>query len=110
MDLPMTGLTDWMREQIDKHNVPNTQMAWWFEEGDKHKKRRIVDLKRKVWINNPKVILNHPDTSDSLKQLQTQYVIVTFDKANKNVIFVCKTFHMKTLLEKLGLQTGFSKT
>ena len=24
MELTITGLTEWMREQIDKHKVPNT--------------------------------------------------------------------------------------
>ena len=48
MGLTMTELTEWMREQIDKHKIPNTQIALWLEEVKKHVKRRIVDLKRKV--------------------------------------------------------------
>ena len=98
MELTMIGLMEWMREQIHKHKhkISNTQMALWFEEVEKHVKRRIVDLKTKVQINNPKVILNNPVTSDYLKQFQTQYVIVPIDKAN-NIAFVCKTFSTQTL-------------
>ena len=86
----MIGLTEWMREQIDKHKVPNIQMALWLEEVEKHVKRRIVDLKRKVRINYTKVILNNLETSNYLKLLQTQYlIIVPMDKAKNNIVFVC---------------------
>ena len=40
----MIGLTEWIREQNDKHKAPNTQMALWLEEIEKHVKI-IVDLK-----------------------------------------------------------------
>ena len=46
---------------------------------EEHVKRRVVDLKRKVGIANPKVILNNLETHNYLKQLQTQYVIVPID-------------------------------
>ena len=61
-------------------------------------------------IKNPKVVLNNLETRDYLKQLQTQNVIVPINKANNNIAFVCKTFHIQTLFEELGLQNRFPKT
>ena len=48
MELTMIGLKEWMREQIDEHREPNTQMALCLEEVEKHVKKRTVDLRRKV--------------------------------------------------------------
>ena len=62
----MDERTNWWTQ-----NTKNTQVALWLEVVEKHVKRRIVDSKRKVWINNTKVILNNPETRDYLKRLQT---------------------------------------
>ena len=35
------------------------------------------------------------------KDLQSKYVIVPADKAGNNIIFVCKYFYIKTLLDEL---------
>ena len=39
------------------------------------------------------------------KDLHSKYVIVPADKAGNNIIFVCKYFYIKTLMEELGIDS-----
>ena len=39
------------------------------------------------------------------KDLHSKYVIVPADKAGNNIIFVCKYFYIKTLMDELGIES-----
>ena len=39
------------------------------------------------------------------KDLHSKYVIVPADKAGNNIIFVCKYFYIKTLMDELGIDS-----
>ena len=39
------------------------------------------------------------------KDVHSKYVIVPADKAGNNIIFVCKYFYIKTLMDELGIDS-----
>ena len=41
-----------------------------------------------------------------LNELRGKYVLVPADKAGNNIIFVCKYFYIRTLMEELGITSG----
>ena len=48
-------------------------------------------------------VINHPDVKDTLHKLIANYVLVLADKAANNVIVVCKTYFIDTLVKELGI-------
>ena len=57
----------------------------------KKTRREICRFEKKsFWIDDPKIVLDNPETRDYLKLLQTQYVIVPIGNANNDVAFVWK--------------------
>ena len=65
---------------------------------------RISSLKEK--IRSPKQkILNDPDVKDTLRRLHGAFVLVPADKASKNVIVLCKKYHIEILIKELGINT-----
>ena len=58
---------------------------------------RISDLNGH--FKSPKCkVLNQPDVKDNLQKLHANYVLVPTDKAAKNVIVVCKKYHIDSLV------------
>ena len=65
---------------------------------------RVSSLKEKIRSPIQK-ILNDPDVKDNLRRLHDDSVLVLADKAANNVIFVCKKYHIETLIKELGINT-----
>ena len=65
----------------------------------------ISSLKEKIQSPKQK-ILNDPDVKDTLRRLHDDFVLVPADKAANNVIFVCKKYHIETLIKELGINTA----
>ena len=63
---------------------------------------RISDLKGHVKSLKCKV-LDQPDVKDTLHKLHANYVLVPADKAANNVINVCKSYSVDTLVKELGI-------
>ena len=51
-------------------------------------------------------ILEDPHIKTYLTELQSKYVLVPADKAGNNIIFVCKYYYIRTLMEELGINSG----
>ena len=51
-------------------------------------------------------ILEDPHIKTYLTELQSKYVLVPADKADNNIIFVCKYYYIRTLMEELGIDSG----
>ncbi len=66
---------------------------------------RINTLQRHELRATPK-ILENSHVKAYLKELHDKYVLVPADKAGNNIIFVCKQFYIRTLMEELGLISG----
>ena len=59
-------------------------------------------LKFERHFKSPKCkVLDQPDVKDTLHKLQTNYVLVSADKAANNVIIVCKKYCIDTLVKEL---------
>ena len=53
-------------------------------------------------------ILDDPHIKSYLTELQNKYVLVHADKAGNNIIFVCKYYYIRTLMEELGINSGMN--
>ena len=53
-------------------------------------------------------MLEDPHIKIYLTELQSKYVLVPADKAGNNIIFVCKYYYIRTLMEELGINSGMS--
>ena len=51
-------------------------------------------------------ILEDPHIKTYLAELQSKYVLVPADKAGNNIIFVCKYYYIRTLMEELGIKNN----
>ena len=51
-------------------------------------------------------ILEDSHIKTYLTELQSKYVLVPADKAGNNIIFVCKYYYIRTLMEELGINSG----
>ena len=64
---------------------------------------RIKNLKHRNFAPCQK-ILEDPHIKTYLTELQNKYVLVPADKAG-NIIFVCKYYYIRTLMEELGINS-----
>ena len=53
-------------------------------------------------------MLEDPHIKIYLTELQSKYVLVPADKAGNNIIFVCKYYYIRTLMEELGINSGMN--
>ena len=67
--------------------------------------KRIKDLRHRNFAPCHK-ILEDPDIKTYLTELQRKYVLVPANKAGNNIIFVCKYYYIRTLMEELGINSG----
>ena len=51
-------------------------------------------------------ILEDSHIKTYLTELQSKYILVPADKAANNIIFVCKYYYIRTLMEELGINSG----
>ena len=64
---------------------------------------RISNLKGHFKSPNCKVLDQPDDVKDTLRKLHANYVLVPADKADSNVIIVCKKYYIDTLAKGLGI-------
>ena len=90
--------TNWSkREQVDLK---------YLSEWKDHMKELVTDpiSNLKGHFKSPKCeVLDQLDVKDTLRKLQTNYVLVPADKAANDVIIVCKKFYIDTLVKELGI-------
>ena len=67
--------------------------------------KRINSLQRRKFSVGPKV-LEDSHAKAYLTELHEKYVLVPADKAGNNIIFVCKYYYVKTLMEELGINSS----
>ena len=85
------------REQVDLRDLSE-----WKDHLKELATDRISNLKGH--FKSPKCkVLDQPDVKDTLHKLQTNYVLVSADKAANNVIIVCKKYCIDTLGKELGI-------
>ena len=64
---------------------------------------RISNLKGHFKSPNCKVLDQPDDVKDTLRKLHANHVLVPADKADSNVIIVCKKYYIDTLAKELGI-------
>ena len=63
--------------------------------------RKIDILSKKNWKYAKQPRLSDPQVSHGLKRLHERFVLIPADKAEKNVIIVCKTYYIMVLVKEL---------
>ena len=62
-----------------------------------------INLFKKTKVKKFMQVLKDKHLVSYFKDLHSKYVIVPADKAGNNIIFVCKYFYIKTLMDELVL-------
>ena len=65
---------------------------------------RISGLKGKFKLPNQK-ILNDRSVKDCLRRLHEHVALAPADKAANNIIVICKTYYIETLIKELGINS-----
>ena len=50
-------------------------------------------------------VFDDPDVAAELAEIHEKFVDVPANKASNNIVFVCKTHHINSLMEELGMST-----
>ena len=97
--------TDIYAERWAKREQDNLKyLSKWKEKLKEFVTDRISGLKGKFKRPNQK-ILNDPELKDCLSKLHQDLVLVPADKAVNNLIVICKTHHIDTLIKELEINS-----
>ena len=86
MDVEVDTLSEWVKSVMSLIN------------------RRVSVLSRTVSRRHESVF-DDPDVAAELAEIHEEFVVVPADKASNNIVFVCKTHYINSLMEELGLST-----
>ena len=100
----MDSVEDYARRWAKHEEVDLDTLSEWIKGVRSMLKSRIRKLKGTMRTNFPSVFSN-PEVTSELQRLHDQFVLVPADKASNNIVFVCKAYYYKCLLEELGFNT-----
>ena len=69
--------------------------------------KRMKVLNRSMSVNATSVFKD-PDVAKTLSTIHDKYVVVPADKAQNNIVFVCKTFYIQCLLSEVPVENNRS--
>ena len=65
--------------------------------------KKIQILSNKISSKFRKSLLLQKNLLNTLNDIHNQFVVITIDKANENVAFICQRFYALVQLKELGL-------
>ena len=71
---------------------------------------KINHLKSSVKPKAVKPVLKNDVSLSCLEKLQQQFVLVPIDKASNNIVFICKYFYIRRILDEVGVTSLPSNT
>ena len=101
----LTAIDDYARNWSKREGYHVSALEEWSETVKLISSNRIQNLQHRNFSPCQK-ILEDPHIKTYLTELQSKYVLVPADKAGNNIIFVCKYYYIRTLMEELGINSG----
>ena len=102
-------IQDFTSYWCDKEKQPNT-LTEWTEKVLRKVESRITILKRRRSRKEEMTdILDNPMIKSALKRLHKDFVLVGADKANNNVIIICKQYYLDCIRQELSTNTTYEK-
>ena len=101
----LTAIDDYARNWSKREGHHVSALEEWSETVKLIISNRIQNLQHRNFGPCQK-ILEDPHIKTYLTELQSKYVLVPADKAGNNIIFVCKYYYIRTLMEELGVNSG----
>ena len=98
----MESVEAFARDWTKQEEVEVDTLSEWVKSIRRLLQRRIYMVCRQI-NTKPKSIFRDPDVTKALAFLHDQYVPVPADKASNNIVFVCKHYYYKCLIEEVGL-------
>ena len=68
-----------------------------------HLANRRVSVLSLTMFRRHESAFDDPDVAAELAEIHEKFVVVSGDKASKNIVFVCKTHYINCLMEELGM-------
>ena len=100
----LTAIDDYAKNWSKREGYHVSALEEWSETVKLIISNRIKNLQHRNFGPCQK-ILEDPHIKTYLTELQSKYVLVP-DKAGNNIIFVCKYYYIRTLMEELGINSG----
>ena len=73
----------------------------WYHKMMQFVRDRISDISQKYKLPKYQSVFDIPDVAQCLEEIKRNFVLVSVDKAAKNVAVICKRFYMEVLLEEM---------
>lgn len=103
-----TGVDSMISDWAEKETKPITFWTAWKEAFLVALEGKIKTLKKRYWPP-PIQGLNSPQVNLALKHLHEEFVLIPADKADSNVIVVCKKFYLEKVVEQLISTDTYSR-
>ena len=102
--LLMDAVEDHARKWVKREEVNINCLSEWIKAIREliYKRFNILKTKMKPKTSN---IFNDENVIKCLTELQNKFVILPADKAQNNIIFVCKKYYIQCLVDELGVNT-----
>ena len=103
----LTTIDDYTKNWSKRERYHVSALEEWSETVKLIISSRITNLQHRNFGPCHK-ILDEPHIKTYLTELQNKYVLVPADKAGNNIMFVCKYYYIRTLMEELGINSGMN--
>ena len=100
----ITAVDDYAKNWSKREGVPVSVLNQWSLTLELIISNKVNSFK-KTKVKTFMQVLKDKRVVSYFKDLHSKYVIVTADKAGNNIIFVCKYFYIKTLMDELGIDS-----
>ena len=101
----ITAVDDYAKNWSKREGVPVSVLNEWSLTLKLIISNKINSFKKTKVKKFMQVLKDKHVVSAYIKDLHSKYVIVPADKAGNNIIFVCKYFYIKTLMDELGIDS-----
>ena len=108
LDILKKAVDEYVKSWSQREGVHESVLKDW-SQTVKFIVRNKIDSLRLREIKSQVHILRDKHVASYFKELHNKYVLVPADKAGNNIIFVCKQFYIKTLMNELGINSDRNK-
>ena len=95
------NLKEFIRKWSKKENMADQLFDEWFSVVMLHIRERLDNISVSYKLPKYTYVFDNHESSECLKSLKKNFVLVPVDKASKNIAIICKHYYMEVLLAEM---------